>query len=57
MTPRIWAALLVGALGLWLLARVAHALLPWGLAVAAVVGLGGVGVLVVLGVLDDRGEG
>jgi hypothetical protein len=48
MTPRLAAGLLVSVLGLVLLARVALALLPWGLALAAVVGLGGVGVLLVV---------
>ncbi len=48
MTPRQFAACLVIVVGLVLLARVALALLPWGLALAAVVGLGGVGVLVVV---------
>jgi hypothetical protein len=47
MTPRLLAALLVSVLGLGLLAWLCTALLPWGLALAAWVGLGGVGVLVV----------
>jgi hypothetical protein len=54
MTPRLLAALLVSALGLGLLARVCTALLPWGLALAAVVGLGGVGVLIVVVCLGSK---
>jgi len=53
---RLLAGLLVSALGLVLLARVGTALLPWGLALAAWVGLGGVGVLLVLVALG-KGEG
>jgi len=49
------AALLVAAMGLGLLARLCTALLPWGLALAAWVALGGVGVLVVLVALG-KGE-
>lgn len=47
MTPRRVAARVVAVLGLGLLARVCTALLPWGLALAAWVLLGGVGVLIV----------
>lgn len=54
MTPRLVAALFVIALGVFLLARVAAALLPWGLALAAVVGLGGVGALIVLVCLGSQ---
>lgn len=56
MTPRLVAALLVAVLGLGLLARIATALLPWGLALAATVGLGGIGVLVVLVCLGSGEE-
>ena len=56
MTPRLWAALLVAVLGLGLLARLATALLPWGLALAATVALGGVGVLIVVVCLGSGGE-
>lgn len=48
MTPRLWAALVVCAVGLLLLARICTALVPWGLALAAWVALGGAFVLVVL---------
>jgi hypothetical protein len=51
---RLVAALVVSGLGLVLLAQLALALLPWGLALAAVVGLGGVGVLIVLVCLGHR---
>jgi multidrug transporter EmrE-like cation transporter len=56
MTPRLLAGLLVSVIGLVLLARVALALLPWGLALAAWVGLGGAFVLLVrvcLGSTED----
>lgn len=56
MTRRRLAGLVVSALGLGLLAVVAAELLPFGLALAAVVGLGGVGVLVVLVVLGRSKE-
>ncbi len=48
MTHRLLAGLVVALLGLWLLARVAVALLPWSFALALWIGLGGVGVLLVL---------
>lgn len=47
MTPRRWAVVVLAALGLGLLARLTTALLPFGLALAAWVGLGGVWVLLV----------
>lgn len=56
MTPRLWAGLLVSMLGLGLLAQVCTALLPWGLALAAWVGLGGVGILVVFVCLGNAEE-
>ena len=56
MTARLVAALVVIALGVLLVARVAVALLPWGLALAAVVGLGGVGALVVLVCVGSKEE-
>ncbi len=48
MTLRVLCALLIAGLGLWLLAEIAVALLPWSFALAVTVGLGGVGVLLVL---------
>lgn len=56
MPPRQWAGLLVSALGLVLLARVATALLPAGLALAAWVALGGVGLLLVVVCLGSTKE-
>ncbi len=57
MTPRLLAALVVCVVGLLLLARLATALLPWGLALAATVLLGGVGALVVLVCLGSGRDG
>ncbi len=56
MTARLLAAFVVIALGMLLLARLAVALLPWGLALAAVVALGGVGALVVLVCVGKQGD-
>ncbi len=52
MTLRLLCALLVSVLGLWLLAQLAVALLPWSFALAVWVGIGGVGVLLVLVCLE-----
>lgn len=56
MTPRLWAWLAVDALGMVMLARLATAMLPWALAVAATIALGIVGALVVLACLGEGGD-